>query len=407
MRRHRFRFSLGRGSPVHAIGDQLAAVAGNFLLGVVVARNSSLEEFASFSLFYAFVVLLNFLHVPLINDPLVLRVASGRNTALSKMLVATVQIFLPISIIGLSVLVVTDTLGMGDALFLMLPAAVLSSLYWSARSALHSAGNHAGAFVASGLGTLCMLSALAVLVRCEVEPVSAAVISMATGALAGLGCAACCNTGSSAGPVLAAKAAPRPAAGLLVAGFAWLAGNASMLFLASLGRPDDIAGLRSVLTLLLPINQVLVGLSAFLLPRFARLHQSDNPIEMKRLMAGLSVGCIGLAVLFFLLVYPISGYLLELIYGDDYRRFDSWMRLGAAALPLCWGLITLCRARLRGTGNLNGLLLVNSIGLLVGLPLSLACLMLLGDYAVMISFVVIQVAMLSAYLLMGSAQRAR
>ncbi|WP_152982624.1 lipopolysaccharide biosynthesis protein [Stenotrophomonas humi] len=375
-------------------------------MSMLVARNSSLEEFAQFSLFYAFIVLLNFIHAPLINDSLVVRAASGRRASLSATLTTTALLFSPLSILGVCVLAVTGVVDVVDAIFLLIPAAVLSSLYWSARSALHSTGNHRGAFATSSLGTLFLLIALIGLLRVGVEPFRAALISMAIAALGGVGAAVCHGTVPAGASSSEAKVAQRVAPALLVAGLVWLAGNASMLFLGHFGRLDDIAGLRSVLTLLLPVNQVLIGLSAFLLPRFARLHQSDDPVGTKRLLARLLVACVVLAVLFSLLVYPLAGYLLELIYGTEYRRFEGWMRLGAMALPLCWAVITLCRTYFRGTGELHGLLLINATGLLVGLPLSLLCLLSLGDNAVMMSFVVIQVAMMSTYLLVGSARRA-
>ena len=406
MKWRRFRLLLGRSSPVHAVCDQLAAVSGNFLLSMLVARNSSLGEFAQFSLFYAFIVLLNFIHAPLINDSLVVASASGSRTPLITTLTTTALLFSPLSILGAGVLAVTGVSDVLDAIFLLMPTAVLSSLYWSARSALHSTGNHKGAFVVSGLGTLILLITLVGLLHAGVEPVRAGVISMAVGAMGGVGTAVCCETAPAGASSPEVKVAQRVAPGLLVAGLVWLAGNASMLFLGHFGRLDDIAGLRSVLALLLPVNQVLIGMSAFLLPRFARLHRSDDPAATKRLLTGLCMACVVLAVLFSLLVYPLSGYLLELIYGAEYRRFEGWMRLGAIALPLCWAVITLCRTYLRGIGELHGLLLINVTGLLVGLPLSLLCLLSLGDNAVMMSFVVIQVAMMATYLLVGSARRA-
>ena len=122
---------LGRRSPLLAVADQLALVAGNALLGILVARSTGMEEFARFALFQALLVLLGFLHVPLVNDPLVLRGAAGAGVPLRAALASSMRLFLPLSVAGALALA---ALGVGDAVLalLLVPAALLVCLCGSA-----------------------------------------------------------------------------------------------------------------------------------------------------------------------------------------------------------------------------------------------------------------------------------
>ncbi len=396
---------LGRRSPLLAVADQLALVAGNALLGILVARSTGMEEFARFALFQALLVLLGFLHVPLVNDPLVLRGAAGAGVPLRAALASSMRLFLPLSVAGALALA---ALGVGDAVLalLLVPAALLVCLCGSARSVLHADGNHRGACTVSMVATLVSVLAFAGLAGAGVAAMPAAILAIAVSSLAGLGMATRFPVAAPAARGVGGQASGTLLRGLAAAGLVWVSGNVSILVLAWLERLQDIAALRAVLTLLLPLNQLLVGLSAFLMPRFAQLQQAGQPLRARRLLSALSIGCALMALLFFLCLYPLAGQLLAWIYGSGYAAHADGLRLGAAVLPLCWGLITLHRTVLRGSGRLGDLLRIHLAGLLVGIPLSLWVLLSSAENAVMGSFVMLQIALLASYLLFGRTPKA-
>ncbi|MCD9086647.1 hypothetical protein [Stenotrophomonas sp. SY1] len=363
-----------------------------------------MEEFARFALFQSLLVLLGFLHVPLMNDPLVLG-RGGRGTALMDSLVFTVRVFAPLSVSGSLVLSMMGVAGPVESILLLAPSVMLACLCWSARSALHGDGNHRAACLVSTTGMLTSLLVFAGLLFAGIQPVRAAFMAIAGSSLLALLVATRFDIENSIRRGSVDEGADAALPGLAAAGLVWVSGNVTVLFLAWLGRLEDIAGLRAVLTLLLPLNQLLIGLSAFLMPRFAYLHGSGQFSLIQRFLLRLSLGCSGMALLFVLCVYPLAGQLLGRIYGTGYVAYEGPMRLGATVLPLCWGLITLRRTLLRSSGRLPDLLRINAAGLLVGIPLSLVVLLSSNENAVMGSFVVVQIAMLCAYLLLGRERK--
>lgn len=397
MNRARLASLLAERSPLYAIGDQLGMVGANFILGVIVARSGTLEDFAQFGVLYALLVLLNFLHGPMLNEPLVLSSAAGGKARSRSSLRVTFLIFLPAAgLIALAAaLQVTSVTPF--TLILLFLAGSGSVMYWSTKAELHCALRHRSAFGATVLTSFAMIACALLAMHHGMDASNAAILAIAVSSVIGAIAGQRVN-GVRHGRLEVSASFRHARIGVPSAAMLWLAANGTILLLAHLGRLDDLAGLRVVLALLIPVNQVLIGLSSFLLPRFARQGSGAGAKEKRRL-GSLMVFCCLAALLFSGAVLLCGDVLLGLVYGSDYARFAPWLSVGACVLPLCWVTITLLRTRLRGLGDGRRLLGIYGLSLAVGLPLSFLLLDRVGGMGPILSFSLIQVCIAIAFLI--------
>ena len=365
---------LKESSPAFAIADQLAMVGGNFILCIVIARLSSAEDFGRFSVLYALVVLVNALHGPLVSEPISLsRSGPADNISSSKADRTTFIIFAPIAAmicLAANLLGYLESAIQTAALF---AACCCSALYWSQKARLHAVSSHRTAFVVSAISSLVMLtSALAATLL--TDRTSAGLLGISIGALAGYVLGSLLDRHSAAVALSFRKLLDSAKIGVPSALLIWLANNFLFFFLASSQRLEDGAALRVITTLLLPINQVMIGFSLFLLPRIAHLKQQGQmreayALSIRTLIASLGAAlCIGLAAL------AASEALLRVTFGPTFASYSNLLGIAACTLPSAWIAVTISRTYMRGSAMGLDLIKIYAIALFFGIPLSISLL---------------------------------
>ncbi len=397
MSRLRVARLLSEDSPAFAVGDQLGMVGANFILGVIVARCGTMEDFAQFGVLYALLVFLNFLHGPLLNEPLVLTSASdGLLRSRSSLRVMSI-LFLPAAgLVALAAPFQVESAKLQD-LTLLFFAGVGSVFYWSSKAELHCALRHRGAFLVTVATSLLMVSFVGLAISYGVNASTAALMAIALSTICG-GIFGQLIGGPREGRLDLSGALLHARIGVPSAAALWMAANGTVLLLAHLGRFDDVAGLRVVLAVLIPVNQVLIGLSSFLLPRFARQAPSAANSGGRELWRLIGLCCIAAAV-FSGVILVCGDFVLGSLYGMEYERFSSWLSIGALVLPLCWVVITLLRTRLRGVGKGGRLLGIYTLSLLAGLPVSYVVLVGFGGISPILSFSSIQICIAVVFMI--------
>lgn len=387
-------------SAAFAIADQLCMVGANFVLTILVARHSSQEDFATFSILYSLVVLLSFLHGPLINEPLAL--SSRNDTSLLSGFRAdraTALIFVPISTLIVVFAYSQQYSASPLTLSLLCAAGITSCAYWSAKSGLHALSKHRAAFVASAIGSAALVATGAAGIAYCYSMVDFALAAISIAALSGYITAQLFLRHSVSPQLKLSVVASHSRIGIPAASLVWLAGNVTALALANQERLEEVAGLRVVLTLLLPINQIMTGMSSFLLPRLARLRGDGLSSAAQESTSKVLLAGTALSIAFAAFTYPFAGFLLERIYGADYIRYRAWLQIGAAVLPLSWTVVTVLRTHFRGSAQATLLLKVYIACLVIALPVSLVILQSDLQIGPIVSFITIQAILALGFLL--------
>ena len=386
-------------SGAFAIADQLCMVSANFALTILVARHSSQEEFAAFSILYSLIVLLSFLHGPLINEPLALSSRGDTRKLFGHRADhATALIFAPISVLIAAFAYNQQYSASLVTLSLLCAAGISSCAYWSAKSGLHAISEHRAAFLASAVGSSTLITAGALGVAYRYSMLDCALAAISIAALSGYFAAKLFLRKAAAPQLKLSLVATHSRIGIPAASLAWLAGNVTALALAHQDRLEEVAGLRAVLTLLLPINQIMIGLSSFLLPRLARLRNSEGPSGARQHTSkALGVGVL-LSVIFAAAIYPLAGFLLNTIYGTEYSKYKVCLQIGATALPASWTIVTILRTYFRGAAQAALLLKVYIICLTIAIPASLAILNSDFPTSSIASFIAIQAILALGFL---------
>lgn len=116
------------------------------------------------------------------------------------------------------------------------------------------------------------------------------------------------------------------------------------------GDIQQAAGLRAILNLLVPLNTLLVGASAALLPLLAEVQRSSGRAELAavthRMVAFVLVG----AVIFAAIIVGFSGRLLGMVYGSQFVQFAPALQ-AASLLPALWGVVVVYRTSIRAMGE--------------------------------------------------------
>lgn len=160
-----------------------------------------------------------------------------------------------------------------------------------------------------------------------------------------------------------------PAAGLI-----WFANNGYYLLMPVESDMEQTAGLRAVLSLMVPINTLLVGASAALLPLLAEILREGG----RRNLAAVTHRMAGITLLitagFALAMWFASDRILSLVYGVGFTQFAPALQL-ASVLPALWGAAVVYRTSIRAMGESHGLFKVYFFALF---PVGVALMFLLG-----------------------------
>lgn len=369
-RLRRLGAKLGNGH--FAVADQLAMVGGNFLMNLILARAGDLEAFGSFSVLYALLVLVNAGQSALIGEPLALSReldAQQRPRALDGQR-ASLQIVLPFSaLLAVHAFATMPGLGLFHALLFVL-ACTACSAYWSSKGRLHALGKHRSAFNASLSGGVVVV-ATALLAITRTDAVTAGLVAIVVSSLCGLAVALHADGERRAHASLSLRGvAELGKAGLPIALLVWIANNIVFLMLGQAQRLDDAAGLRAILTLLLPVNQVMIGCSAFVLPQLAAMSRAGEQARIAAFSGRALAVSVGAALVFGVATCLAAGPVSRLVLGPQFDPYIQALRLVAIALPASWACVIVVRAHFQGGRRPRFVLFGYVSALVLGVPVA-------------------------------------
>lgn len=339
--------------------DQALMAAAHFLLGVMVARYGGIAALGGFAFAYTLVVLANMLHGAILGEIYSVDDAarSGeRKAGFGFLLVPTLAMAILMIVLSQSLRfwgsygdVVSSMpfmLALGSSMCLWsgkiyfycnasagksvsVTLVYAASMLFTTFADYHYSGTMASPFSGMALGaSLCLLFLLPEL-RIQ---------------------------GSSRGELNAfGKAAWRyakwsvPAAALI-----WFANNGYYLLVPAGSDLRQTAGLRAVLNLLAPINTLLVGASAALLPLLADTFRVGGRHDLLVFTHRLALVVLGGTALFALIMVPMSAKVLSFVYGPGFGEFALALQL-ASVLPVLWGVAVVYRTSIRAMGESFGL----------------------------------------------------
>ena len=356
----------GRGAA--SLIDQAAFAGTNFLINIMLARWLPLGDYGLFASVYAVIVFANSMHAGLIAEPLTIfwtRNRERRDAYLAEMVtlnllfmtvIALIGVFgaiacLAFGLAGVSGILVALILGMTLPMFwFMRQVAYAQMKPWRAVSntivyaiCLLGGALMLKAFgVAGWLDYLALMGVAAALASCwavwrDRLPPPRRTADAAMRAMFG----ECWDYGRWSVPT-----------GTLI----WFANNIFLLILPVAASSRDAGQLKMVLNILLPFQQVLLGLSLVALPVFSRLQTERHFGQFRRLTAGCLI-IAALGGLCFAALLCIAGQpAFALIYGARHAAAADLVLYGLA-LPFFWALTAVARVVLRARQEVKGIFL--------------------------------------------------
>jgi O-antigen/teichoic acid export membrane protein len=156
----------------------------------------------------------------------------------------------------------------------------------------------------------------------------------------------------------------------------WINSNGYLFVMPLYGDTVQTGGLRAVVNLVAPINTLLVGACAAILPMLAELHRSGDATRYARTVHRTAIGLFALTLCCGVMIAPFSGWLITLIYGEPYRGFADALQV-AALLPALWVTVSIYRSALRAQANTRDLFKVYAMALL---PIGVILMAVLSRY---------------------------
>lgn len=355
------------------MSEQALFAGTHLLINVMLARWLPIEEYGVFALVYSVVVFLNALHTAVVAEPIA--VFWGENAKRTRAFIGEALslnlAFAAVSaVVGLggAVILIAFDLMPGRTALLVPFLAVAMPMFWYVRQAAYADLKPWTAFTRSAIyggGFLLGVLGLKLLIAPSME---GALAVMGTAALvASLGgstryWARPARLTSPNARQFAAKAwrygrwsAP---AGVLM----WVTNNIFIVALPLASTVADSGRLKMVLNLLLPFQQILLGLSLIGLPMLARLHSSGATERAARLTRLALTAAVAGGGAFSLVVALWGEVAFIWIYGQRHAE-DAQLVLYGLALPIIWAVIAVLRISLRARGDSRSTFLGYLIGM--------------------------------------------
>lgn len=223
-----------------------------------------------------------------------------------------------------------------------------------------------------------------------VDAMTAGLLAILASSLCGLGVALKADAKRHSHPRLSLRGVVELGkAGLPIALLVWVANNIVFLLLGQEQRLDDAAGLRGMLTLLLPVNQVMIGCSAFVLPKLAAMSRAGEHARITVFSRRALAVSVAAALAFGIVAYLSAGLVSRLVLGAQFDPYIQSLRLVAIALPASWACVTVIRAHFQGGRQPRFVLYGYVSALVLGVPIAVWVLNHKGTSAAAIATLVI------------------
>jgi O-antigen/teichoic acid export membrane protein len=373
---------LGNQAVLGAI-DQALLAAAHFALGIVVARMGGPLALGTFAFAYAIIVLVNMLHSAVLAEVYSIDPDADLDSqchGATPILIVTAGLYLACASLIALLAVGLPELRAATSNASFHCALLSSTVYWSAKPYFYRHGQPMSVLLATGIYALATLASALAFFHVEgahAQPLWAIGIG---GALASIpllrklrrpdaNCVGRLHRYLRVSIDHARWAVP---AALLI----WINSNGYVFLMPMHGQTEQTGGLRAIVNLVAPVNTLLVGACAALLPALAQLHRRVEPAVYARTVHMLAAVALGLAVATALAIAPFSERLIVLVYGEAYAPYAGALRV-AILLPALWAVASVYRAAIRAQANALDLFKVYAIALF---PVGLALLIWLSRY---------------------------
>lgn len=335
--------------------DQAITAAAHFLLGVMVARMGGVAALGRFAFAYTVIVLASMFHSAILGEIYSVdesAKAGRRLFGLGYLVLPTLAMAVALVAISQLLLLLGDEGGDVTSLS-FIGALVTSMLFWSAKVHLYCDGEPLKAVLCS-----CLYAATMLITTFGCYHFLGSGARPLTGIMVGAAVALMVLIPSVRGIALSrrslepfVRASARyakwsvPAAGLI-----WLANNGYYLLMPVGSSVQQTAGLRAILNLLVPLNTLLVGASAALLPKLAEVAQTKGRGALAAVAHRMAAVVLLVAGLFAIAVSLVSERLLNTVYGTQFGQFAPALQV-ASLLPALWGVAVVYRTSIRAMGE--------------------------------------------------------
>lgn len=346
-----------------SIFDQLVMAGGNILINVAVARSVSIESYAYFAAVYALIALVSAIHATLVAEPI-----SVFWELYKKQNISFIQNVLAINIIfSLSALLIlclfylfsnyiendfsTNNVVSISLILIFLP------LFWTLRQIHYAKGEPGKALIQTTVYSVVLIGSVGMLSHLGLLTSVAAIFTIAlAGGLASL-------MGLYRLPIgfwridqfrwnvnVVRSCMRHGSWSSLGAAAMWATVNAPAIILPAY-RLDVAAGqLRALMNIVLPYQQVLLGISQIAIPTLARLRYLFLFRRLRVMeFLFLALGIIG-AITFAALVGIFGGFLYLVMYNGKYA-FDTLLILPVTLVIIMLAINSVLRAILRARGR--------------------------------------------------------
>lgn len=338
-----------------AAGDQALNALSNFLFSVMVARGLGVAGVAEFATLYAIIVFAHAVHAAFVAEPFSVKYASRGDSGASLLAACSAIVFLVVSILFFLAISGVDKyryLFSVDCSFFFALSACL--LYWCVKPYYYKYSKALQPLFCSLIYSLILLfSAYAAYVKYSIEVSPFFLIGI--------------SATLSAMPLLWQVLRQRlnfleikeylyrflryavwsvPSAILL-----WSVNNSFFLLMPLFREATDIAALKVIISLLLPVNHLLAGVCMFFLPRMSKLCLEGRLASIKRLSSFLIISATVLSLLLLAVLWFFAEAIIALTYGPTFDQYAADLQIAGALLPVGWVLVYVWRTVLRAMGQ--------------------------------------------------------
>jgi O-antigen/teichoic acid export membrane protein len=367
-------FQSAKSNSAFSVLDQAVFSGVNFALNLYLARELGPAGYGLFAIVYAIVFLVNAIQLGAIAEPVT--VLWPRSHSLKGQYTVTVLTLTGITCVILAGVtlfsatnIVSIPLSLDAALALSLALFPLS-YFWILRQICYADGHPRRAlfitiFYAAGLTSTVIV--------CDVFftlSVLHATVGLAVGAVAAI-VAYCSIDGAirwvrvpwlrmiSISSYLWRYARWSAPSGVLI----WLSGTIFLFMLSSVSLAE--AGeYRAFTNMIIPVQQIMLGLSLVVLPNMSRLNRDGEESAFRRVFNKVAIVAIVLSLAYSAVLVGFLDIAYDAVYGAEYNSI-SGMLWFAAALPLIGSLVTVYRMACRALNSPAVVFYAHALGVMI------------------------------------------
>lgn len=340
-------FSLKEGI---SIADQALISGAGFILHILLARWLLLDEYGIFAIVFSIFLFLSGLHNALILEPMSVLASNHNREQLRDYITHSIWLHFFLSV-GLSILLLFSGFGLmflqnplGEPLIGLAFSGPLILLFWLLRRACYLDGSAHLAMHASLLYSLFLFVGLWAMQEVEAASPLTAILALGISSAAAsivltwlLGINKKTLLFGCSRAVLTSLFSKHWTYGKWVVGssFVHWAGTAGYVpLIGSLVGFSDAGALRAIQNLILPLQQILAGLTNLWLPLNAKLLIEQGKDSLKANVYKMIIGTLTFSVLYLIIIVSFSKPIITFLYGSGrYDQFE-WLNYYLAIFAL-------------------------------------------------------------------------